>query len=152
MRNAEATRIISNGPSLDTLGELMSIWEGLIDNASSWSRELTQRATALDADLARLDIMTEIWNMTANEARAKNAPQEVLDRVAQTVGLIQQTQNSIKSSRADILSLQSRLAAEKTRIQIALSTVQQAKQGALNRLLGAPREHFIEANYPAYVF
>jgi potassium efflux system protein len=135
MRNAESTRIISNGPSLDTLGELMSLWEGLSDNASSWSRELTQRATGLDADLARLDIMTEIWNMTANEARAKNAPQEVLDRVAQTVGLIQQTQDSIKSSRADILSLQSRLAAEKTRIQIALSTVQQAKQGALNRLL-----------------
>src|SRR5271166_4754522 len=84
MRNAESTRIISNGPSLDTLGELTSLWEGLSDNASSWSRELTQRATGLDADLARLDIMTEIWNMTANEARAKNAPQEVLDRIAQT--------------------------------------------------------------------
>ena len=52
MRNAESTRIISNGPSLDTLGELTSLWEGLSDNASSWSRELTQCATGrcLDCD------------------------------------------------------------------------------------------------------
>jgi small-conductance mechanosensitive channel len=79
--------------------------------------------------------MIETWNQTANEARARNAPQDVLARVAQTVGLIHQSQNNVMTTRADILSLQARLAAEKTRIQVALGTVQQAKQGALNRLL-----------------
>ena len=135
VRNAESTRIVRNGPSLDILGQLLMIWQSLSDNASSWGRELTQRATGLDADLARLDNMAQTWNLTANEARAKNAPQDVLNRIGQTVGLIQQTQDSLKSARADILNLQSRLAAEKTRIQIALSTVQQAKQETLNRLL-----------------
>jgi hypothetical protein len=135
VRNAETTRIIRNGPSLDILGQLLTIWQSLSDNASSWVRELTQRATGLDADLARLDNMAETWNLTANEARAKNAPPDVLDRVRQTVGVIQQTQDSLKSSRADILNLQSRLAAEKTRIQVALGTVQQTKQETLNRLL-----------------
>ena len=135
VRNAESTRIISNGPPLDLIDELLSIWQGLSNNATSWSRQLTQRATGLDADLARLDNMIETWNQTANEARAKNAPQDVLARVAQTVGLIQQSQNNVMTSRADILSLQSRLAAQKTRIQVALEAVQQAKQGALNRLL-----------------
>ena len=116
VRNAESTRIIRNGPSFDILGQLLMIWQGLSDNASSWIRELTQRATGLDADLARLDKMAETWNLTANEARGKNAPQDVLDRIGQMVGLIQQTQNSLKSRRADILNLQSRLAGEKTRI------------------------------------
>ena len=87
VRNAESTRIISNGPPLDLLDELLSIWQGLSNNATSWSRQLTQRATGLDADSARLDNMIETWNQTANEARARNAPQDVLARVAQTVGL-----------------------------------------------------------------
>ena len=135
VRNAESTRIIRNGPSLDILGQLLMIWKSLGDNASSWSRELTQRATGLGADLARLDNMAETWNLTAIEAKAKNAPQDLLNRIGQTVGLIQQTQDSLKSRRADILNLQSRLAAEQTRIQIDFSAVEQAKQGTLNRLL-----------------
>jgi potassium-dependent mechanosensitive channel len=135
VRNAESTRIISNGPSLDILGQLLMIWQSLGDNAKAWSRELTQRATGLGADLARLDNMAETWNLTAIEAKAKNAPPDVLNRIGQTVGLIQQTQDSLKSRRADILNLQSQLAAEQTRIQIDFSAVEQAKQGTLSRLL-----------------
>ena len=135
IRAAESMRIIRNGPSLDVLGQLLMIWQSLSDNASSWGRELTQRATGLDGDLARLDNMAETWNLTANTARTKNAPQDVLDRIGQIVGLIQQTQSSVMSRRSDILNLQSRLAAEKARIQVGLSTVQQAKQETLNRLL-----------------
>ena len=135
VRNAESTRIISNGPSLDILGQLLMIWQSLGDNAKAWSRELTQRATGLGADLARLDNMAETWNLTAIEAKAKNAPPDVLNRIGQTVALIQQTQDSLKSRRADILNLQSQLAAEQTRIQIDFSAVEQAKQGTLSRLL-----------------
>jgi potassium-dependent mechanosensitive channel len=135
IRNAESTRIISNGPSLDILGQLLMIWQSLGDNANSWSRELTRRATGLGADLARLDNMVEIWNLTAIDAKAKNAPQDVLNRITQTVELIQQTQDTLKTRRADLLNLQSRLAAEQTRIQIDFSSVEQAKQGTLSRLL-----------------
>jgi potassium-dependent mechanosensitive channel len=135
VRNAESTRIISNGPSLDILGQLLMVWQSLGDNAKAWSRELTQRATGLGADLARLDNMAETWNLTAIEAKAKNAPPDVLNRIGQTVALIQQTQDSLKSRRADILNLQSQLAAEQTRIQIDFSAVEQAKQGTLSRLL-----------------
>jgi potassium efflux system protein len=135
VRNAESTRIISNGPSLDILGQLLMIWQSLGDNANSWSRELTRRATGLGADLARLDNMVEIWNLTAVEAKAKNAPQDLLNRIGRTMGLIQQAQDSLKNRRADILNLQSQLAAEQTRIQIDFSAVEQAKQGTLSRLL-----------------
>ena len=41
VRNAESTRIISNGPPLDLIDELLSIWQGLSNNATSWSRQLT---------------------------------------------------------------------------------------------------------------
>ncbi|HSZ78233.1 MAG TPA: mechanosensitive ion channel domain-containing protein [Chthoniobacterales bacterium] len=152
VRNAESTRIISNGPSLDILGQLLMIWQSLGDNAKAWSRELTQRATGLGADLARLDNMAETWNLTAIEAKAKNAPPDVLNRIGQTVGLIQQTQDSLKSRRADILNLQSQLAAEQTRIQIDFSAVEQAKQGTLSRLLvreSPPIWAFRENTFPS---
>jgi potassium-dependent mechanosensitive channel len=113
---------------------------------------LTQRATGLGADLARLDNMAETWNLTAIEAKAKNAPPDVLNRIGQTVGLIQQTQDSLKSRRADILNLQSQLAAEQTRIQIDFSAVEQAKQGTLSRLLvreSPPIWAFRENTFPS---
>ncbi|MBV9671681.1 MAG: hypothetical protein JO076_02500, partial [Verrucomicrobia bacterium] len=133
IRSAESARIIANGPSLDVLGELLAIWQSMSNSDSTWIRELTHRATGLNAELARTDTMAETWELTAKEA--KNAPQDVFDRVSQTLSLIQQAQNSLKSRRADILSLQSRLAMEETRIQVALNTVQEAKEEAINRLL-----------------
>jgi hypothetical protein len=68
VRNGESTRIISNGPPLDLLDELLSIWQGLSNNATSWSRQLTQRATGLDADLARLDNMIETTGPSCSPA------------------------------------------------------------------------------------
>src|SRR4029077_14528419 len=105
------------------------------DNAKAWSRELTQSATGLGADLARLDNMAESWNRHAVEGKDRTALEDALNGIGKTVGLIQQTQDSLKSRRADILNLQSRLAAEQTRIQIDLRAGEQAKQGTLNRLL-----------------
>jgi hypothetical protein len=66
IRNAASTRIISNGPSLDTLGELMSLWEGLSDNASSWSRELTQRATGISGPRLIANSKTKISHWPSN--------------------------------------------------------------------------------------
>ncbi|MBV8814540.1 MAG: mechanosensitive ion channel [Verrucomicrobia bacterium] len=134
-RGSESARIIRNGPSLDILGELLTGWQSLRDTANRWSHDLIQRATDLDAELARLDAMAQTWNLTENEARSKNAPPDVLDHVTRTVGLITQTQNAITNDRTDILSLQSRLAVEGARVQAVLDQVQQAKQRALSQLL-----------------
>jgi potassium efflux system protein len=135
IRAAETKTIIANGPSFDVLDELLGIWRGLADNATSWSRDLTQRATELEGDAARLDEMTTIWNLTVNAAKTKNAPPEVLDRIDQIIGAIKEDQNTLQSRRADILTLQSRVAAQQFRIQTELNAVQQAREGLLSRLL-----------------
>jgi potassium efflux system protein len=135
IRAAETKTIIANGPSFDVLDELLGIWRGLADNATSWSRDLTQRATELEGDAARLDEMTTIWNLTVNAAKTKNAPPEVLDRIDQIIGAIKEDQNTLQSRRADILTFQSRVAAQQFRIQTELNAVQQAREGLLSRLL-----------------
>jgi potassium-dependent mechanosensitive channel len=135
IRAAETKTIIANGPAFDVLDELLGIWRSLADNTTSWNRDLTQRATELEGDAARLDEMATIWNLTANAAKTKNAPPEVLDRINQIIASIKEDQNILQGRRADILTLQSRVAAQQFRIQTALNTVQQAREGLLSRLL-----------------
>jgi potassium-dependent mechanosensitive channel len=134
-RAAETTTIIANGPSFDILDEFLGIWQGLANSTTRWNRDLTQRATELEADAARLDEMATIWNLTASAAKTKNAPSEVFDRVNQIIASIKEHQNALQTRRADILTLQSRVAAQQARIQAELNTVQQTRQGLLSRLL-----------------
>jgi len=134
-RAGETKTIIANGPAFDILDELLGIWQALANNATNWSRDLTQRATELEADAASLDEMATTWNLTASAAKTKNAPREVLDRIDQIIASIKENQNALQNRRGDILTLQSRVAARQARIQAELKTVQEARQGLLSRLL-----------------
>ncbi|MEY2604418.1 MAG: potassium-dependent mechanosensitive channel, partial [Verrucomicrobiota bacterium] len=134
-RAGETKAIIANGPAFDILDEFLGIWQSLANNATNWGRDLTQRATELEADAARLDEMATTWNLTASAAKTKNAPPEVLDRIDQIMASIKENQNTLQTRRADILTLQSRVAAQQARIQAELNTVQQTRQGLLSRLL-----------------
>jgi potassium efflux system protein len=134
-RAGETKAIIANGAAFDILDEFLGIWQALANNATNWSRDLTQRATELEADAARLDEMATTWNLTASAAKTKNAPPEVLDRIDQIMASIKEDQNALQTRRGDILTLQSRVAAQQARIQAELNTVQQARQGLLSRLL-----------------
>lgn len=144
-RAGETKTIIANGPAFDILDELLGIWQALANNAINWSRDLTQRATELETDAARLDEMATTWNLTASAAKTKNAPREVLDRIDQIIASIKENQNALQTRRGDILTLQSRVAARQARIQAELKTVQEARQGLLSRLL-------IEDSPPLWAF
>ena len=133
-RAIESTTIIAAEPSFDALDELFENLEGLAADSASWGVHLTQQVTDLEADAARLDQLSAIWNLTANAAETKDAPREILDRVKQVVVSIKETQRALQTRGSEILSLQSRVAAEHGRIDAELNTIQHARQGLLSRL------------------
>jgi len=130
----ESTTIIDHGPSFEALDQLHDRWEHLAGEAASWNVHLTEQVAGLESDAARLDQMATTWNLTADTAKAKNAPADILDRLNQVLAAIKETQSALQTRRSEALSLQSRVAVQSSRIQSELNTVQTARQGLLNRL------------------
>lgn len=133
-RTIEADKVLSGSPSLEMLSELGTEWRSLYDTAKGWSRDLVRRATELDAQLTHLARLAETWRVTAANARTANLPPETADQINTVVRSIQQSRGSLESRRAEILSLQSRLAAQETRIEAVEGSIHQAREGATNRL------------------
>ncbi|MBV9998561.1 MAG: mechanosensitive ion channel [Verrucomicrobia bacterium] len=133
-RTTETSQILSGSPSLEMLAELEREWQSLRDTAQGLSRDLVRRATELDARLARLAQMADTWRITAASAKAANLPPETSDQINSFVGSIQQSRNDLEGRRAEILSLQSRLAARETRIDTAEGLIRQAREQATGRL------------------
>jgi potassium efflux system protein len=133
-RTAETNKVLAGSPSLEMLGELDKEWQSLHDTAQDWSRDLIRRATELDARLAHLTRLADTWRVTAANANAANLPPETSDQINTVMRSIQQTRDGLENRRAEILSLQSRLATQENRIETAEGLIRQAREQATGRL------------------
>src|ERR1700731_3785897 len=52
---ADSSSIVTSNPSLDLLSNLETTGQAFLENLASWNRDLTRRATELNAELGRLD-------------------------------------------------------------------------------------------------
>lgn len=152
-RIVENEKILNARPSLETLRNLETDWQTLADKIAGWKRDLTTRATALDREINRLTQMEQTWSATlsrtqssqtsANESSAteesqtgtnQSAPQEIIQRMTAVIASIKQTRSQIEARRAQILTLQNRVAEQDTRIADALTFVGQVRDETINRL------------------
>ncbi|MBV8899152.1 MAG: mechanosensitive ion channel [Verrucomicrobia bacterium] len=134
-RTAETNKVLAGSPSLEMLGELDKEWQSLHDTAQGWSRDLVRRATELDAQLAQLTRLADTWRVTAVNAKSANLPPETSAQIDTVMGSIQPTRDDLENRRAEILSLQSRLATQENRIETAKGLIRQAREQATGRLL-----------------
>jgi small-conductance mechanosensitive channel len=134
-RIADDTRLLTTSPSLDILNRLKFTWRNFGDNLSVSARELTQHATSLEEQLARLDQLNKTWQATLQSAKQPETPPPVLQSVQSVVDSLERTRQTAESGRAHILTLQSRLAEEEARVRTALSSIEHAQNQALKSLL-----------------
>ena len=73
-RIADDTRLLTTSPSLDMVYRLKLIWRNFRLRLSVSARELTQHATSLEEQLARLDQLNKTWRATAIGKQPGNAP------------------------------------------------------------------------------
>src|SRR5271157_1333773 len=133
-RIADDTRLLTTSPSLDMLYRLKLTWEKFGVRLSVSARELTQHATSLEEQLARLDQLNKTWQATLQSAKQPETPPPVLQRVQSVVDSIDRTRQAAESGREHVLTLQSHLSEEEARVRTALSSIEQAETRALENI------------------
>jgi potassium-dependent mechanosensitive channel len=133
-RLRESRKIVAQRPSLEILIGIEAEWRRLRRNPSGWTRDLTNRATRLEREIAQLDELQKTWEQTLDTAKDSNTPPEVLRRIDAVITQIRQAREAIEKQRARVLTMQSRVAAQDTRITDALTLIRQAREDVFNRL------------------
>ena len=133
-RELETRRILRPGVPLETLGDFETRWQKLADQLTAWSRQLTDRATALDRELTQMSATRTTWKATLELAGKSNAPPEVMQRINQLLQGIDATEEMLQNRRAAVLSLQTRVAEQTQRVNRGLRSIKSAQGAAVNRL------------------
>jgi potassium-dependent mechanosensitive channel len=133
-RIADDTRLLTTSPSLDMLYRLKLIWEKFGVRLSVLARELTQHATSLEEQFARVDLLNKTWQATLQSAKQPDTPPPVLQRVQSVVDSIERTRQTAESGRDHVLTLQSRLSEQEARVRTALSSIDQAETRTLKNI------------------
>ena len=120
-----------------------SEWKTLADKLSIWRRDLTTRATDLDRELTRLTRLEQTWSSTLAQAETAGTPTaqgdqsvsagvgtppEILQRILTVIAAIRQTREAIEKRRAQVLTLQNRVADQDARIAAALASVRRVRE------------------------
>jgi len=133
-RLRESRKIVAQRPTLEILIGIEAEWRRLRRNLSGWTRDLTNRATRLEREIAQLDELRKTWEQTFDAAKDANTPPEVLRRIEAVTTQIRQAREAIEKQRARVLTMPSRVAAQDARITDALTSIQQAREDVFNRL------------------
>lgn len=162
-RRAETERLLSANPSLETLRTIEQEWQALAKNPHSWNDDLKAQITVLDTYLKELRSLRQEWQKTlesvgispesetpgnatpspetetnANEDRQISAiadvPDEILEKIRNTIASIENTQAQIEESRGKLLTLQTVVNREETRIKETLQSVSDVRAKALTNL------------------
>ncbi|HEY0793560.1 MAG TPA: mechanosensitive ion channel domain-containing protein [Chthoniobacterales bacterium] len=134
LRSGETTELFSPNASLESIEELQPAWDRLGERLGGWSRNLTRAGTQLDSHIKRLTELTKTWELTAAAAKTANAPAGLLDQINATLSALHTAQAEIENRRSETLRLQAQVAEQQNRVNEALNSVHQAREGAQERL------------------
>jgi hypothetical protein len=133
-RMVDDTRLLASSQSLDTLHRQLVTWQNFSDNLSASARELARCATDLDEEIARLDQLEKIWQLTLVSAKQPETPLEVSKRVQSTLDSVELTRKMTESGRSKVLTVQTHLSEEEARVRDAITAVEQLQSNALKSL------------------
>ena len=133
-RIAGDTRLLTTSLSIDLRYWLKLNWQNLSDSLLVLGREMTQHATSLEKQLARLDLLNKTWQATLQSAKQHDTPPPVLQNAQRVVDSVERTRQPAESIRGQVLTLQSRLSEEEARVRTILSSIEQLEIRSLKTL------------------
>ncbi len=133
-RLRQTRRNLAQGASIEMLGDLEREWRPLQRNLVRWQRQLTTYLGRHEREIAELEELRKVWRETLEAGQASNVPPEVLSRIQAVIAEIEKAREVIERHRSSALTLQSRVAAQDSRIADALGLIAQTRENALDRL------------------
>ncbi|MBX3245072.1 MAG: mechanosensitive ion channel [Acidobacteria bacterium] len=142
----ETGRILSGNPSLDELRSAEQNWLPVTQRLTAWTSDLQRQALEREKDLADLARMADTWNktlsaLTGSEAPANteaptvsvdSVPEEVLQKVRDTIADIKATTSLTEGSQRQVLSLQTRVTGIDAQIASILSEAASRRNNLLS--------------------
>src|SRR5271165_6136567 len=126
-RIAGDTRLLTTSLSIDLRYWLKLTWQNFGDSLLVSARELTQHATSLEEQLARLDQLNKTWQATLQSVRQPDTPPPVLQSVQSVVDAVERTRQVAEFGRDRVLTVQSHLSEEEARVRTVLSSIEQVE-------------------------
>jgi potassium-dependent mechanosensitive channel len=133
-RLRQTRRILAQGASIETLGDLEREWRPLQRNLVRWQRQLTTYLGRHEREIAELEELRKVWRETLETGQASNVPPEVVSRIQAVIAEIEKAREVIERHRSGALTLQSRVATQDSRIADALGLIAQTRENTLDRL------------------
>jgi potassium efflux system protein len=133
-RLEETNRLLTPGVPLDMLRDLDARWQKLNDQLARWTRDLTERATFIEREIAQLPQLRATWKSTLDLARSESAPPELTQKITGILTGIDTTESLLQKQRATLLSVQARFAEQTQHVASAVRSLQAAQSAAVNRL------------------
>jgi len=112
---AETAELLAGSPTLDELTDRDRAWGNRQHELSLWRETLARRAGAVEAELGSLDLMRALWEQTRVEAKASQAPADVIASIGANLDSIASTRKLATKARGDLLSLLNGVAKEELR-------------------------------------
>ena len=162
-RITETSNLLSARPSLETLRTVEQDWNALAKNVPVWKGDLKTQITVFDNYIKELQNLKEQWqqtldsltnpkvetsgnstnNLNSNTAAESSevqtesvteVPSEILEKIQATIDSINQTQKLVEEKRGELLTLQTRVSKEETRINETLASIKEVREEALTHL------------------
>jgi small-conductance mechanosensitive channel len=131
---AETTDRLELGPRRLVVDALNEAWRRNYSKISAQSATLTKSANVLEADIQELAKQRELWQRTAEAARAAKAPDTVIERAQETVAAIAATQKTVERRRDTVLELQDRVVRELSVAENALDRIARYRKEVIGQL------------------
>ncbi|MEZ5347039.1 MAG: mechanosensitive ion channel [Pyrinomonadaceae bacterium] len=147
-RVSETTKLLAARPSLETLRNVEQDWNGLSKNIPVWKEDLSSQISALDNYVREIENLNDQWGKTLgtltstqesstdgnSNTNLVDIPAVVIEEVKATLRSISGTRKLVEERRAELLTLQSRVSKEETRINDILGSIKEVREEALSHL------------------
>ncbi len=158
LQEQETNPLLTSQPSLEILRKVEQDWKSFASQFPAWKDDLKTRAVVLNKQINELKNLNSLWMQTlealkvsppstdANTETSSNSnsvdgsnirteiPPEVSQRIQTTIAAIQQTQKQVEEQRTKLLTLQTRISEQESRVNQTLETVKKVREEALTHL------------------
>ena len=130
-KKSDDDKLFASSPSLPTLRTAHTTWQMVAESLNGPKISLANRISQLDTDESDLGKMRDKWQATLLTAKTSAVPADVLSRINNILATVARTTKEVDALRAKMLSRQSSVALEASRVAAEQSSIEKMQSSAV---------------------
>jgi small-conductance mechanosensitive channel len=126
---------VAEGVTSRELEDVVRQWRRSDERLADWARIITRRNQVVDAAIARVRSMDEVWRATQEAAESENLPAVVMQQIASVRTLLRDVRASLQGQRDTLLATASQVGSLQTMVADRLADAETAAARLRQELL-----------------